>query len=425
MTLRWASDVCDFDFQRFVGSVSLSDTTKLFFDPDDSCVRLKATKSSTTGEWEYPLATDLVVRGPLFSPSKVRQWVAFDVWTELPVDGFGVAVTSIGWRLNDGTTDKWWNGAAWATPGASDWSTLAQIQDHVGTLPTATHAIRVVANLRTTDPTLTPKLRETRLLYKVDVESFAEEVVLRTLVPWLRDNVRPVGDIDITWPGGTTLDLDTLTKEDSIEWTAGVAAFDLTGDPTMETNLLQSYVPSTKVVTLTSAVAAARIVRLKLQYAPVVALSTHSDWVQIGRSPSIMIGEPEQRLSSPGAVPTTFVKRSDGSGWSIPGPRQIDWAATLRFASHRGPDAMRLAEETQRWIARNRSLRVACVDALLDVVIDTDVELRPSPGEVHRYDGSMRIRLKGSHLWLRDAEVGYGVKEIRVTEDDGHVLVIP
>lgn len=84
--------------------ITFSDETKIriYDDRLRPGIRLRGTFDKWSQKMEFPTDTDLTVRLPLWSPSAVKQWRAFEALTVLPDD------TSIDWKVSDGTNDFWW-----------------------------------------------------------------------------------------------------------------------------------------------------------------------------------------------------------------------------------------------------------------------------------------------------------------------------
>ncbi len=110
-----------FRFERKNHSrVTISDTTKIRLNTKTHRLELKVIGyNRVTGAAKYSLDTDLTVTTWLTTPVSVKQWLTFavDPLERLQPDG-----TSVRFKLNDGTDNYWWSGAAWVVAGATDWN---------------------------------------------------------------------------------------------------------------------------------------------------------------------------------------------------------------------------------------------------------------------------------------------------------------
>lgn len=150
-----------------------SDSTKIRLDHELTKLTLKKTAGV------YPTDSNLYVRCHAVSPDGLRRWTNIDASMSTPKSSVGAAVTSIQWRLSDGTDDRYWNGSTWAVAGASDWNTLAVVQANIATFPVTSKTLRPVVNLKTTDSRYSPSVFNIRLLFEANYTSVVEEVVLR------------------------------------------------------------------------------------------------------------------------------------------------------------------------------------------------------------------------------------------------------
>lgn len=383
-----------------------SDEAKLRCDKPTSSLQLR---KQATGF--YPLTSDLYVRGPLLNPTAVRQWFAFfaDV-TEPKVDL--VTVGTVRYRLNNGTTDYWWDGSAWdSAPVAGEWNTLAEIQAHFTTFTVVARKLRIVFNLKTTDKTVTPVVSSYSLMFKAAIVSFHEEILLRMLVPELRNGVRPARDIAYKWAGGTTLDLDPPTEQKSepIRTTDVVAAFNVTDDPTMAIDILSGYNTSTHVVTLTGAVSAGKDVVLRHKYIPTVAIATHPDYSEIPTLPAILLTQITSSLLGHSAVKTTIVAVATNAAVSMRAPRQTVLRVTLTFAAARLLDLERLQEATMAFLVQHPLLKIKSLDIDVGVVVQEDPSMAPRSDASHALESSMSVALWSACAWLHEPQTGYGV----------------
>lgn len=394
--------------------LTFSDTAKIRNPEEDSqgsiTLKLQASKL-------YPTTADLHVKGSLFAPEAVRQWKAIDVELDTPLSATKAAVTSIQWRLNDGTDDRYHNGTSWVAAGASSWNTLAQLQANFSTFPTATHKIRWVANLRTTDGKLTPKLKAVWILWEADIASFAATTIYDGLVRQLKALVKPVTDLTLSWPGGLTTDLDNLGQEEPLTVADVEGAFALASDPKLQVNLKSAYNTGTKVLTLTSDPGVGANVLLRVVYTPTVVVTTHPDFNGAVRVPALEIVDISSTMESEPASWIKLINRADGSGFKIRAPRQLSYACSLRACAARAKEALGLAEATLRALRQTPRLTLQTLDTTLEVVIESDPAMAPRLDKTHLHDVAFGIRLVNVEEWLHLAESIVGVRQIKVTGD--------
>ena len=388
--------------------LQISNAAKIRVHPDDHVLRLRPDAAG-----RYPTDADLYIRGPLINPTAVRLWRAIQIHAEeVAVDG--VAVATVRYRLNDGSADRWWNGSAWAAPTSGQWNTQAEIQAHLQAFPVASRQLRIVFGLRSTDARYTPTVRSAMLLFDADVLSDLEEILYRSLAQHLRTIRCPV-EVAITWPGGSTADLDLALRQiEPVQFDGVLAAFDYTADPGCDVDLLAGYNATTHVVTLSTATTAGHRVVIRLSVEPDVAFTTHADYNEVGRLPAIAIEGATEHLVADPPAKQAAVNVGTLEAHVVKAPRQSDYVVDLRLIAARGLDLLRLSDAVKTWLVRNRSLRIAALDATATVVVDRQIDASPRPDEI-QIDDRLSIRLKNVECWIYPVETGHGVGRLVVS----------
>lgn len=391
------------DFSKF----AFSDTSKIGLDKERSRLQLLTDSAGL-----YPTGANIYARGPLLFPRALRGWTAYGDTRSTPKDGNGNQVTAVKYRVNNGTSDLWWSGAAWAAPGANDWNTLAEIQANFATFPTTARKIRIVWNLSTTDGTLTPYVARASVLFSADVPAWDEEALLRTFVRSLRTNLRPETDVTVSWPTtGTTLAFSALDLEEPpANVQAVVGAWNITDDQDMVADLFSSYVGGT--VTLASPVTAGKNVRLRVQYIPTVAVTTHPDFDEIASLPAVLVTGYEPRFVGRDTRGETVVNETTKVALTVPGPAQVEMALEITLVAARQLDLWRLAESVRSHFRRSPILTLETVDATLSLVVTSEFIVTPSTDEIHMHEGKLGVLLRGLEQWVDPIQTGYAVQRL-------------
>lgn len=402
---------------------TFSDQTKLRIDRATNTLRLKKARTGPPGPdgrqaEEFPTTADLSARSPTINPLALRAWRGIDADFKEPKDSAGVAATTVRFRLYDGTAETWWDGAAWDNaPVAGEWNTLADIQDNFGTFPITDRKIAVIVNLKTTVADVTPYLSRMLLLYDVDVPSYGEEFLYRTFLSKL-GAIRPEADIVVKWAGGLTLDFVALDLEEPPGAESShvvVAAYNHDDDAEHRTDILAGYAAPT--VTLTLDPGAGKNVLLRVKYAPLVAVITHPDYDEISGLPAVLVQSIDERLLTEDTRREWVVKRTDGSALSIPGPRQVAWALSLRLVASRASDLLRLSETVEAFLRSTPVLSSPALDERADLVVLEPFSSTPRPDTAHVHDGTLTVELRSCSKWLSAATAGDGVKALKLEGD--------
>lgn len=384
--------------------VILSDTAKIRMDPRRFVAGLKA-----DGLGAYPLDANLHVKAAPFAPGAVRQWLGFYVVPELPLDETGVSPCSVAYRLNDGTADRYWTGTAWAVAGASDWNTLAQVQAGLPSWPLGT--LCPVFHLATTDPRFTPSVRRALVAYRAEVPSFVEDLVLRTLLPALRDAVRPEVDIAYEWTGGTWMILPEQTEEAVVVVGAG-SAYHETADPGLTVDVLGSYNPTTRRLDLTKSVTAGDLVLLRAQVSPTTVWLTHPDYDQVASLPVIAVSSVEE-IGATRSVGREWLRNvTTGAGVAIRSPRQATWRLGLRLIAARSTELMRLAGEVASFVERSPVLTCQSLDSRADLVMESGAVIAGRADAASVQEAGMQVLIRSASEWLLSEQEGNAVETL-------------
>lgn len=378
--------------------VTLGTGTRL--DPVDHKAKLAADLDGL-----FSTAADLFVKSRLTTPLSVRRWTGF----QAKIIHFGdpdnptVQVTGAQFRLDDGTDERYWDGGAWAVAGASDWNTEQEIVDNITSWDVATlgRSMRVVVNLSTSDARFTPELCVVNMLYEAQIE-FQEDIIFRSLVPSLRNTVRPIGRTVFLAPAtGTVFNLEAVEIDTPYNFVDVDSVYDGTNDPDKLTDLFLSYNPGTKDVTLSSPITAGDQVWINFIYEPEVAVSTSQDFNEGEKVPQLVITEIEfngKELQQDDSVADKAAKTTT----VVPAPVQGDMLFTLEAITDKELDKQRLIEEVARYMYNNPILtstgldedyRLWMLSEFEDVTIINQKELKSAEAT---------FAIRNFRMWLKD-----------------------
>jgi len=298
----------NFTFDESIRSdLIFSDATKIRLNTENKAetfIQLKADVND-----KFPLDANLYIKTPLITPNAVQKWLKFEarLFEDLP------AGTSIGFKVRTTGSDLFWNGSVWATAGASDWMTESVLNANFDTLPIATvildKSIGLIINLVTTDPLLTPKVKELKILGEFDIE-FLEDLiydsVIRTLNNEFRSTSRVVYRATAT---ASTVDLNTVLENKNYNITGIKKVIVRDDDPLKLDNKFLSYALGTLrqdgftnepgVVTFDAPIALGKLIEITFEYFPRIYVRQSQDFFQVPEFPS-MIFESIRAFDRPG-----------------------------------------------------------------------------------------------------------------------------
>lgn len=344
--------------------VQLSDPDRIRLDPEAHCVKLRAGPSGYTSDGTVYVTSKLV------SPNALRRFTGFQA-TEKHTGLPSAPLTSVFYRLTDGTLMYWFNGTEWAQPSStSDWNTAEEVSAAIGDFAQGIAAKRfaVAANLRTSDPSATPELHAVKVGIEVKVHSALEDILYRGLAPALRSGVRAVTDMVYKMPAQSqTVDMGAVLAAVKIPFR--VVDLDSVfnrdaGGGELEDDILQAYNPGTKIATLVEELPVNTQLHIQAVYEPTVAVeATSPDFIELAQVPALLVSGPELLEATPLPVnDSLLVDRSSGATLEYLAPLRGDLRFDMDISTPGGVDLKRLVEAVIEWAAASPALRAPGVD---------------------------------------------------------------
>lgn len=388
--------------------VTLGPRTRL--NPETNRAQLAFDPILTVYGGGFPTAAthpDLWVKTKLTYPRAVRRWIGFEagVIHASDPDNPTQILTNVRFRLDNGTNEYYWNGSAWVVAAAHNWNTEQQLSDniHLWNIRTLGQKMRVVVNLSTSDARYTPELIGVKLLYEAAIE-FQEDIIFRSLVPALRKGLRPIGRTVFTAPAtGTVFNLETLEIETPYNFVGVDSAFNYTSDPDLLDDLLLSYDPLSKNVTLKQSIAAGQMVFINFLYEPEVAVTTSQDFIESEKVPAVIITDLE-------LVDTVELQQDDhvsnkgaATAVVVPAPMQGDLQGTLIAMSDKAVDNQRIWDEIKHFFANNPFLTSTGLDERYRLWLVNEYEDTTVPDQKELHSGEATFRIRNVRFWTKDA----------------------
>lgn len=397
----------DEDARARARGLIFSDPAKIRLNPETHLLELRATIDPTTGRAVYPTDSNLSVTLWASNPKGLRQWRSFHAEPYTQPTG-----TSIGFKLNNGTADLYWNGLAWASAGASNWNTLAEVAEHVATFPIGGRTIRVVCNLKTTDPTVTPTIEAIGVLMDVDMDSLGS-VLLDSLIPSLRETMRPVLDLAITVQGGTKISLRDLETPYNIVDVSEV--YNRSTDPELVTNLRDTWDPVGKVVSVTTAFAAGEKAHLRITVEPEAVLNwPDQDFVEVEKVPAVIVDS--VTVSGNQIEAKAWVKNLvHKEARVLRRPFRLKLEVDILLLAERNRTLFAMIEQAKKHGARTPLLRWRAVDEELTFTVTREAEVRPRPDLRDAHSAGYSCTIEEVYVWLSEEEIVPLVERFNLT----------
>jgi hypothetical protein len=400
-----------FEFNEKARSgITLSDPSKIRLNTETSSETFVQLNAGFLDDGPFPTDTDLYVKTRITTPNGIKQWLFFEAVRDEP-DG-----TEIKYRFDNGSRQIWWDGGAWATAGATDWNTEAEVQANFSTFPFDNNSISVISNLVTTSINVTPKLFEIRLLGLFEFEVL--EDLFKSLMLKMFDEIRPVTDAAAKVLA--TTDTFDFTGDYKLQ-NSGYNIIDVpriynkTDDPLEKVNIAGAYTsgalnPSGRTnqpgsVTTTVPVDQNKIIKFKIQYVPEIADYTDEDYYETAKVPLITFEFVEEilrrdglvvNIDGPSGVNDGIIIRdlTNMTAVQVLPPAQVDLRIGYAVFTDSSRDQKRLMEAVEKFLQRNKLLYSFAFDEpyTLSVVKRLEYEPKGAPANLRQATGEFDIR---------------------------------
>lgn len=369
------------------------------------------------GAGGFSLSADLAITSRVFNPTSVKKFVGFDVDIKNAYDtDLQVEVTGANYRLNDGTTDLYWDGGAWSAAGASDWNSEADIANNIATFPVADCKIQVIINPFTVDINATPQILEIRILMESTLEEL-EDLVWRSLIPLMRAEIRPITDHPILFAGGTTIDLATIHPLETPYNIAGIdSVFNYGTDPKGQIDILDSYDSGTKIITLNQSLPASTKVWIKVIFEPEVVVTTSQEYDELAKVPVIVFRD-INAVNSATVGAACHVRNKDQHTAVGVSMKHIDVDMSIECVTDKQKDLQRLSQEIDRFFEEFALLRSTGLDRDYSMVLSQEYDGATIPSQSELHTSRFRARIAKALFFDRAEEDVFTIERFTLQGD--------
>jgi hypothetical protein len=387
-------------------------------DPDTERLQLKESPLHPGDRDIYPTDLNLYAITPLFNPNSVKKWVGFDAYVVHAYDEDGAPITGFNYRLSDGIDQYWWDGSDWVANDI-DWNTEEDVSSNIATWPANAKKIQIVINPYTTDGKYTPVMEKIKLLYDSDIE-FQEDLLARTIIPYLRDNLRPLSELLIEIEAAAPTDqiaFSDYSMETGYDLVGVDSVFDETNDPDHFENILDSYDAGTEVITLTRDVADGDAIWVNFLYRPLVAISTDSEYSEDARVPAVHITDVDV-VNEIESFQSDYVRSKGGqTAIKIPSAVQRDLSVSLEVVTNKSKDLHRLGDEIRTFFKNNRMVTSMGMDEKYPTMILSDFSVKTGINENTLHFGFFRFGVLKALFYQEKDETAYVVIRFNINGD--------
>lgn len=366
----------------------------------------------------YPLDDDLFAKTRAINPNSVKQWLGFqcDVLNFMDDYDATTPVTGVYFRMHDGQNEYWHDGDDW-TVNTINWNTEEQICANILTFPVATKKIGAVLNLYTDDEYKTPIVKSVKFLYSSDIEH-QDDYLYRTIVRQLNSQIRPLTDFALKLVStSTTIDLSANPLKTPYEIIGIDSVFDDTDDPDHMIDLYQSYNPTTKIITLSSAIQSNSTAWIKIIHKPTISITTGLEYTELAKVPAIVLSDISLvnmvELSHAEFVLNKYTK----TGTKIFPPKRRDIEISMIIITDSARDQTRIADEAKRFFDNNPVLTSWGLDEDFTLMLLDDYSTIGTVSSNGLQSGKLRFALKGALYYERDAVETHAVESFKITGD--------
>ena len=365
----------------------------------------------------YSTDDDLNVRTWVYNPDSVRGWIGFEVSDAPGLVDIDV-VTSIGFRLSDGTTDYYWDEDEEDWVEATDyWNTESEVAENISLFSAESKKLQIVINLKTTDSSATPWVRTIKVLFNSDIE-LKEDIVFSSFIGACENQIRVKGrHLFRLSEENDELDLKNdypLETPYNIPEIDGV--YNHTDDPHHFVDLFQSFNATTRLITLSSEVDTGKDIWVDFLWVPEFSVSTSLDFNEPEKVPIVILDDLKQIGGAGLKSEDTVVNRYAGQGWKIE-YAQCDFQFLIRFMTDKAIDMLRLSDEMRRFFANNLTIRSIGLDREYDIQITSDWDMLSSAGERGLIEANMTVQILRTLFFEKTATAVTTVKKLYFTGD--------
>jgi hypothetical protein len=388
------------------GLVTLSNTNKIRLNVDANQLELKILSyNKATGAAIYSTDTDLTATTWVTNPETLKQWLTF---AADPMPAQQPDNTQVRYKLNDGTNDMYWDGGTWSVAGATDWNDEATVASNIETFPATTKSLGLVINLVTTDPSVTPTLKQIDVLMLCDVD-YIRSLVADSLIPSLREGMRFTVDFAMMAPGGTAVNLRDIETPHNI--TGIHAVYDHTMDSNHFTNLYSSYETDSKTVFLSSSVSRGNKLWIEFISEPEVYLNFGSqDYTEVSKVPAVVIDTVEISGNQTYGKQIARKSTTQANVRRFPFRLRLDIGVILLAEGNRS--LLEMIDKSMEHAAITPSLHWDAIDESISMQMINEGSFNPRPDLSQANSSSYTLRLQDIYLWLLPDEDKYLVQEI-------------
>jgi hypothetical protein len=371
----------------------------------------------------FPTELDLYAKTRVTTPGACRKWASFMVLSKTHRDFRGAQVTDVRFRLNDGTTERYWNqGAqAWIPASPNNWNTEQEVADNIASWPV--QSLGVVVNLSTTNPKVTPYVTEIRLLFETDLVAL-EDYVIRSFVADLKEQLRPISILAIDSTGQTSIDLNKMLQA-PYDVVGVDALYNNTSDPVhMAPVTGWTYDATTKLLLIPAQPTGHRL-EVRFAWRPHVVLMQSQDYTEIAKIPVVIVDETEVMNTRQIRERPYVMNKATGDGFMFTDGLQGDIQVPLLLIAPSSRDLHVFGEELSRYFANTDLLRVRGQDEFYPIWPDSMFVDRSTPMQKETFSARVQARICNAVFYPEDARPITGVKRFKVTGTGGPTIEVP
>ena len=398
-----------------------SDATKIRIDRSEFKGKLSVQDATS----RYPTDSDLYIKTRTYNPEAIKQILMVQVNGSIPTDEDGNDLGTINLRLHDGTNEYYWDGGAWSVASSTDWNTLDEINQNIQSYDVvSTRKFGFVINLQTSDNRVTPIFESLFVLWQGNID-WSQDIILQSLTQTFQEEISyPVPfSLPSVVADTTTLDFDNYTLESDLNIQDVGAVYDHSADPNHINDLLDSYNPTTKEITLTSPILAGNIPYLRLNIAPEVAWQTHQDFEEVGKLPQVLLGDTRiiKACPFPPSYNQTIVRQDDGTGVETQAPYRMTYNVICQVRTDRSVGQQRILDSIYKLLHNGPStevgpfLRSRATDRRYRIWLYNEFEaVKPEKNMTDLMVFETEFRIEDVALDLREAIDSFAVQNINL-----------
>lgn len=418
-------------------------------DPSSYAFSDSSLLTQTEGEWVelkktsadvYPVGTEALLYGGIWEAQSFRQFKPLfqaGVANLEDPDG-GRDDTAKVFRVYNGGGEFYHNGAAWvAATLDAHWNTEGELSAAIAqwSAPLVDQdgykgQFGFIVRLYTSDKTRTPRVHWLKCAYGAKVHSWIEDAIVRSLVPLLKAQIRPVTELVIKAPATPTNKVNIASILSAASAPFNIVdvddAYNVTQDTEMVYNLDTAYDSETKLLTLSEVPDADDVIRIGAIYAPPVEVEVgNQDFIEVAKAPSVLIHSIGFARATQMPLDENIVSKWNNTALTVKAPYRATITFDLTMIAPTNFDLLRMIDCVLEFFEANPTIQSKAIGESYRLRLMDKFQNRTQAAHSGTFTARARGEIIDVLFFKRPAVAGKGVEQVTLQAPESSSEVGP